>query len=314
MRRIQIVLPVVAAVVIAVGIATATSSAGQSAKAKPKPLPVKKIEAALQVKGEVGSGGVFTAEVDRTDINNVKLDSPAGKVPVKPSWELNGTVAFQPLAHGKALFNGDLALKPSEIDPFIAAVVHQHLTFQAEHQHMYDFSPMVWFVHWRGVGSPVQLAQRVHDVIATTSTPLPQSPPSNPATPLNAKRLQKILHGFSASVGSDGVVTVDVARKDPIHLGGNTVDPATNIATNIGFEPLNGDGSDTAVMPDFGMTANEVDRVVGFMHSHGWDIGCLYNQETDEHPQLYFSHEFKEGDAYALAKEVRQALDLTNTK
>ncbi len=24
------------------------------------------------------------------------------------------------------------------------------------------------------------------------------------------------------------------------------------------------------------------------MRQQGWDIGCLYNQETDEHPQLYF--------------------------
>jgi len=42
--------------------------------------------------------------------------------------------------------------------------------------------------------------------------------------------------------------------------------------------------------------------------------GCLYNQETDEHPQLYFSHEFKTGDPYALAAEIRKGLDRMNSR
>ena len=50
------------------------------------------------------------------------------------------------------------------------------------------------------------------------------------------------------------------------------------------------------------------------MRSQGWEMDCLYNQETDEHPQLYFSHDFKIGDAYALAAEVRRGLDLIHDK
>jgi hypothetical protein len=51
-----------------------------------------------------------------------------------------------------------------------------------------------------------------------------------------------------------------------------------------------------------------------FMRAHGWFVGCLYNQETAEHPQLYFTHFLKVGDAYALATELRQALELTRVK
>jgi hypothetical protein len=32
------------------------------------------------------------------------------------------------------------------------------------------------------------------------------------------------------------------------------------------------------------------------MLARGWFVGCLYNQETAEHPQLYFSHQLKTGD------------------
>jgi len=42
-------------------------------------------------------------------------------------------------------------------------------------------------------------------------------------------------------------------------------------------------------------------------------VGRLVNnQETDEHPQLYFSHQFKTGDPIRLAREMRQALDRTD--
>ena len=68
------------------------------------------------------------------------------------------------------------------------------------------------------------------------------------------------------------------------------------------------------VVPDFAQTAAEVDPLARLMRSQGWEINCLYNQETDEHPQLYFSHHYKVGDAYTLAAEVRRGLDVTIAK
>ncbi len=58
------------------------------------------------------------------------------------------------------------------------------MVFQAEHQHLYDISPMVWFIHVREVGDPLRLARDVHAVISATSTPLLQEPPAHPTTPL----------------------------------------------------------------------------------------------------------------------------------
>lgn len=60
--------------------------------------------------------------------------------------------------------------------------------------------------------------------------------------------------------------------------------------------------------------ADEINPVVTTMQGMGWDIGCLCNQETDEFPQLYFSHEFKHGNPYQLAAEVRQGLDHINSQ
>jgi hypothetical protein len=279
------------------------------AAAKGATLPTKAIEAAMQAQGTM-INGVLSVSITRDDINNVTI----GGVPIKPSFEINGGIDFQSLGRGRAFMNGDLALKPSELDGAISAIVHNHLTFQAEHQHMYDFSPMVWFIHVRATGDPVTIAREVHKVLQTTSTPLPQSSPSNPPTPLDKARLQRILHGYDAEVADNGVVTVYVARRNPVDIDGIRVDPATNIATNVSFEPLNSSGSQAAAIPDFAMQSNEINRVVSTMSDRGWDIGCLYNQETGESPQLYFSHEFKTGNPYQLAQEVRAGLDRTNAR
>jgi hypothetical protein len=157
-----------------------------------------------------------------------------------------------------AFLNDDLALKPSVLNRVIDAIIRNGLVFQAEHQHMYDFRPMVWFIHLRGTGDPVRLARAAHSVLKATATPLPQASPAHPTTPFDKALLQRILHGYDAEVGDHGVVTVYVARRNPITISGIRVKPQTNIATNIAFEPLNHSGTRAAAVPDFGMEAAEI--------------------------------------------------------
>ncbi len=260
------------------------------------------------------SDGVLSIEVDREDIGNVRNSFG---VPIKPSFEVNGTVVFQSLGdhdhdgddrYGPAMMNGDLPFLAHELQPALDQMEAHGLVFQAMHQHFYDWNPMVWFMHFRGHGDPRALARGVAAILSATATPLPQSSPSNPTTPLDTKRLARII-GASPTVGADGVVTFDIPRRERIRLGGIPINPFLNVATTVGFEPL---GSSTAVVVDFGMVADEIQGLTRLMRSLGWQVGCLYNQETDEYPQLYFSHQFKSGDAYRLAAEVRRGLDRLN--
>ncbi len=92
-----------------------------------------------------------------------------------PSFEIDRTLTFQPLGHRLAFFNGDLALKPEETNPFIDALLVNGLIFQAFHQHYIEMKPQIWFIHWRGIGDPIKLAEAVHNVLKATSTPLPQT-------------------------------------------------------------------------------------------------------------------------------------------
>jgi hypothetical protein len=288
--------------------ATTTTESAQSVEEQHDHLPVDDMEKILQAQGTV-TNGVLSIDIDRDDIGDVA--GPMG-VTFTPAFEVNGTLTFQPLGNDRAFFNGDLALKSQECNPFIDAIIANGLTFQAFHQHYIETHPEVWFIHWRGEAPALRLARAVKNVLDVTSTPFPQKPPAHPHTPLDPDRLASILHG-SAEVGDEGVVSVTIDRTDRIVIDGICVSPEANISTNVEFKPLSSSGSRAAVAPDFSMTSSEVMPVVSLMRRLGWFQGCLYNQETDEHPQLYFDHMLKVGDAYTLAREIRRGLDLTAT-
>jgi Domain of Unknown Function (DUF1259) len=292
-------LAVAAPLIGAVGIAPAAASASGSTH-----LPVSEIEKIVGAKGDF-SNGVLNIDISRDDIPHVHKEG----VPIKPAFQIHGNLCFQALGDGSVLMNGDLAFKPDELNPAIDQMICHGMAWQAMHQHLYGLEPMLWFQHMRMRGSAEAVARACRAVLDVTSTPLPQAPPAHPSTPLDAERLGRII-GQPAKVGDSGVVTIEVPRANPVTLGGVRINPFLNIATSVDFEPLGGDKA--VVVPDFGMTADEINAVAAVMRSQCWEIDCLYNQETAEQPQLYFAHMFKVGNAYTLAHEVRRGLEHMN--
>lgn len=300
---------------LAAGIAAKASVASRAAvgeisqETAPSKTVQQAIEGIIEAQGKV-SDGVLSIDIDRKDIQDVKLRG----VPISSEFLLHGDLDFQTVTGSNAqiMMNADLCLKAGELDPFIRALIAHRIVFQAEHQHFYDFEPMVWFVHFRAQGDAKILAKGVKAALKVTSTPFPQQSPSNATTALPAQQIGQIL-GASPVLSGNGVVKYELARKEQMTLGGISINPHLNVATHVHFKPWGG-GQNAAVAPDFGMTASEVNKVVGQQLQNGWDIGCLYNQETDEQPQLYWSHTFKTGDAILLAKELRQSFDLMNLK
>ena len=280
-----------------------------ASSSQPSELPLVAMEKILQVQG-TPTNGVLDFEISRDDVGAVH--SPLN-VTFDSKFEINADAFFQPLSDGQAFLNGDMALKVEEVNPFINQLLAHGLVFQAFHQHL-PMNPQIWFVHFRGTGDPLELAQALKDALNVTSTPFPQRPPSHPKTPLDPMRLKNILQADEVSVGGEGVVTAWVYRKDTITIDGVTVNPQANISTSVEFKPLGNDGT-AAVVPDFSMTSEEtVPVITRMLNDLGWLQGCLYNQETAEQPQLYFDHMLKTGDAYELATEIRQGLDLTDSE
>lgn len=283
--------------------AAPASRANPSASAGSIEKIVEGIERILQADGTVNNG-VLEVNINRSDL---VVRGPGG-IRLLEGFQLQHEFYFQAVGSTAAMLNGDLALTAAETQPVIEALIANGLVFQAFHQHLYNLEPDIWFVHFRGHGDPLHLARAAAAVVAKTGAPLPQTSPRNPTTPLPADRLGSILGG-DATIDESGVVTVTVPRTDRVTLGGYPIHPELGISTNIQFQP-HGTGQ-AAVVPDFSMTAGEIQPVIATMRGLGWEIGCLYNQETDEHPQLFFSHMAKLGNPISLAREIRRGLDHT---
>ncbi|HVW81568.1 MAG TPA: DUF1259 domain-containing protein [Mycobacteriales bacterium] len=267
-------------------------------------LPVKEIEDIEQADGTYSSG-VLTIDIDRDGAYRLH------GVALSKGFEVQHELYFQSLGNGDALFNGELAVPQIRVQATISAIEDQGLVFQALHQHFLDIHPMVWFIHFRGSGNTRQLAERVHAVVEATRVDLPQSSPKHPTTRLPVKQLTQILGG-DAQVEAHGVVDIEIDRRNHETLGGQQARPDLGIAPNVEFMPLR--RGRALVVPDFGMTTPEIQKVTALMRSLGWTDECLYNQENGEHPQLFWSHMVKAGSATTLARQVRRALDLMNVE
>ena len=292
------------------GVAEAKSKSQDDGKKAGGELPQKKIEDIIGAKGEM-KNGILGIEIGRKD-----LHVTGHGITFKPSWQVLHEFYMQAGGDGKAIMNGDMALVADELNPVIDQILKQGLVFQAEHQHFYGLSPQIWHIHLRGHDDPEKLAHAIRAVVEATDAPLPQQPPKNPKTPLDADKLGKIIGG-DASVGEDGVVHVKVPRKETITLGGHKIIPLLNVETHVDFMPLEDSSSGkarAAVAPDFAMTTDEIGPVMKVMRDGGFDVHCLYNQETGEKPQLFFSHQLAIGDPEELAHVVRRALKKTNSK
>lgn len=83
-----------------------------------------------------------------------------------------------------------------------------------------------WHIHFRGSGDPLKLAQAAINVVKVTYTPLPQTQPSNPTSPLPTSQLANILGG-GAMIGSNSVVTVSIPRVETIYVNNVGLRPET---------------------------------------------------------------------------------------
>jgi hypothetical protein len=287
------------------------------APAPPGRLPVGRMRAVLPLPGAV-SGGVLSFSVVRSDVGPVARR----ELTLSPAFALAGGLAFQPAGRGRALLIGDLPVRPAELPVVTAAIGDAGLVLASVHQRSHDMAsgtlraggpvlrPEVWFVHWWGSGDPLALARAARAVLDATALVLPHEPSSPAGGPLDAERLRRLLRGYHAATGPDGVVSVRVARRHGVDTAGVRACAETNLATTVSFQPL---PAGAAVGAEVAMAAGEVAAAMRVMRAQGWDLGALYRRLTGERPRLSFAYHFKVGEAYACAGELRRGLDETDS-
>jgi hypothetical protein len=262
--------------------------------------------------------GVLRLDVRRTDVTRVDLHG----VRLSPAFALLGHVAFQPMGRGRAFCSGDIPVPAAEVPLVVAATERGGLELQTAHERTRDLAsgglraperalrPAMWLVRWSGAGDALGLARACRAVLEAASIALPQAAPAPTGGRLDARRLGRILHGYDTAGGPDGVVTALVARRHAVELDGVRVRPQTNLATTVAFQPV---GDTGAAAVDFSMAPAEVNAVMRAMRSQGWRLGGVHDRHPGERPRLFSSYQFKTGDPYGLAAEIRRGLDETDS-
>jgi hypothetical protein len=212
---------------------------------------------------------------------------------------------------GMAMVMGDLVLNDEEVPSVMSGLFDNGLQVTALHNHVNQVTPHVMYLHYEGMGDPVQLASALHTPLGASSTPLGPTAPAQPSTgaQLDLDMLQGVL-GPTGTRADNGVVQFGIARAETITENGTTLPPAMGTAIAINFQPT--DGGKAAITGDFVLIADEVNSVASALRAGGIEVTALHNHTLGDQPRLFYMHFWANDDPQKLATALRTALDLTN--
>ncbi len=266
----------------------------------------KQVEQAIGRPGQMQPGDVIKFSMPRKDLH-VTL----GGVAIKPGLALGSWAAFA--HHGnEAMVMGDLVLTEDEIAPVMAKLQSAGVQEAALHNHLLGESPHVMYMHLASHGDPVQMAKAIHDALALTKNPGPDtagSPQPQTDLGLDQKQIEQAL-GRSGKVNG-GILQFSVPRAEQITDSGMSVPASMGVATGINFQPT-GQGK-AAITGDFVLLGGEVNPVIKALTDNGIQVTALHSHMLTEQPRLFFMHFWANDDAGKLAKGLRAALDQTNS-
>jgi hypothetical protein len=266
----------------------------------------KDVEQAMGRPGQMQPGDVIKFAMPRKDLH-VTLNG----VGIKPGLALGSWAAF--VRHGnEAMVMGALVLTEDEVAPVMSKLQSAGVQEAALHNHLIGESPRVMYMHIASHGDPVQMAKAIHDGLALTKTPGPDSTPAQQAPAdlgFDQKQVEQTL-GRTGKVNG-GILQFSVPRAEQITDSGMTVPPSMGVATAINFQPTG--GGKAAITGDFVLIATEVNPVIKALRENGIEVTALHSHMLTEQPRLFFMHFWANDDAAKLAKGIRAAIDQTNS-
>ena len=271
------------------------------------PLDMDKIEQLTGLKGTYSKEeNVFKVSKPRADVK-IQVDKWA----MPPFMGLTSWTAFTPAQDGKVIMMGDIVLFEDEVNPVMSAAFDAGLEVTGLHNHFFFDEPKVYFMHIAGTGNTAQLAmgvkkiyEKAAEIRAEKSVPSFEFPKMIPKeSKISAGPLETIL-GMKG-MSKDGMFKVTVGRPATIH--GVQVGKEMGINTWAAFAGID---SQAVVDGDFVMLADEMQQVLKTMRAGGINIVAIHQHMTDERPHYLFMHYWGKGNAQALAKTIKKALDV----
>ena len=280
---------------------------GQTQNASPNSVSDwKQVEDAMGRPGQMQPGDVIKFGMPRKDLH-VTLNG----VDIKPGLALGSWAAFK-RDSGAVMVMGDLVLTEDEVELVMMKLQEGGIHESAVHNHLIGESPHVMYMHIVSLGDPVQMAKAIHEALALTKTPGPDTsaaPPAPTDLGFDQKQVEQIL-GHAGKING-GVLQIGVPRSETITDSGMTVPPSMGVATTLNFQPT-GTGK-AAITGDFVLLGSEVNSVIKTLRQNGIAVTALHSHMLMEEPRLFFMHFWGNDDAVKLAKGLRAALDNTNS-
>jgi Domain of Unknown Function (DUF1259) len=276
------------------------------AQAAPNPK-WKSVEDAMERPGQIQPGEVMRFAMPRKD-----LHVTVGDVAIKPGLALGSWAAFVLTEHG-AMVMGDIVLAEDEVAPVMRKLQDGGIEICALHNHLLGESPHVMYVHIAGHGDPVKMAHAIHEAVALTKTPGPDAgstPAASEPLGIDQKAVEETLSRTGKVNG--GILQFGVPRAETIMEDAMLVPPSMGVATAINFQPTG--GGRAAITGDFVLLGQEVNPVMKALRENGIEVTAVHSHMLMEEPRLFFMHFWANDDAVKLAKGLRLALDLTNSK
>src|SRR5213594_2686932 len=268
----------------------------------------KAVEQTLGKAGQLQAGDVFRVGMPRTD-----LSVTVKGVAVKAGFALGSYAAFKQVGD-QAMVMGDLVLLDQEVPAVMSGLFSGGLEVTAVHNHLNEMSPHVMYMHYEGHGDAVQLAKALRQALSSSATPLGGAGAASPVAAgpgLDTKQIEQVLGRSGRDIGG-GVFQVTAPRAEAITAMGRPLLPAMGVTTVMNFQPT-ADGK-AAITGDFVLVDKEVNPVALALRQHGIDVTALHNHGLQDTPRLFYMHFWANDDPVKLARGLKAALELTNSK
>jgi hypothetical protein len=210
----------------------------------------------------------------------------------------------------------EVVLLDPEVNPVLSAWFKQNIkpeleVFTALHNHYLGDSPQIRFMHGFALGDETKIAHALYKALKENSgTPFGhgEEPPGDPG--FDWKKVADILGGTPEL--TNGVLTVSVSRKEDFRQRGVKLPSEMEVESELSFPSIG--GGKVATIDEFVVLKNEADPVARELRRRDTLVTALHSHELDVDPNVYYIHSWATGDPLKLARDLRAALNHTNSE
>ena len=286
---------------------TVKPQAQQGKKTAFQPLDIAAIERITGLKGKENNGE-YKITIPQNDLA-IMVDG----FQIIPPMGLGTWTAFTPSQDG-VMVMGDIIVTETDLKPVQQEIIAQGLTITAIHNHFVRNHPNVMYMHIGGSGKTEMMAEKVKAVLDKVKEVRGKDPASASAPDVPNTIDVNMLNGILGHTGemSKGVYKHTIGRPDV-----NLKEHGVTVTTFLGFNTWaawQGSTDKAAVAGDFTMLENEVAPVIKALIENGIEVVAVHNHMVHEQPRIFFLHYWGVGNAEALARGLKAALDQTGKK